>query len=139
MRPQLRIIRVHDHERFGTFGMLVVNSLPFCMTLEPPDRENQIGQSSIPSGQYTCRSYTSEKYPETFEVTNVPGRTAILFHAGNVAEHTKGCILLGEKLGKLRAEGEEQLAILNSGATFKKFLRWVNPAKALDLTIVEVF
>lgn len=32
----------------------------------------------------------------TFEVTNVPGHTGILFHWGNSEGDSSGCILLGE-------------------------------------------
>lgn len=32
-----------------------------------------------------------------YEVTGVSGRLAILFHSGNRAAHTRGCILVGHE------------------------------------------
>ncbi|MGE4193081.1 MAG: DUF5675 family protein [Pseudodesulfovibrio sp.] len=65
------------------------------MTLERPWLDNQPDVSCIPAGRYICRRTVSPKFGETFEVTNVEGRTHILFHAGNFPEETEGCILLG--------------------------------------------
>lgn len=75
------------------------------------------------------------KYPDTFEVTGVQGRSYILFHSGNVEGHTEGCILLGEKIGKLR----EDRAILNSGKTFNNFIKELVLQDEFKLTIVEAY
>jgi hypothetical protein len=90
--------------------------------------------SSIPAQQYICRPYKSPTHGKTFQVRNVPGRDHILFHAGNLAKHTEGCILLGEHFGKLKGDR----AILNSGATFKAFLAEVGE-RPFHLTIYERF
>jgi len=135
MRPILELIRLEEHETFGTFGVLKINKRPFCVTLEPPDKENQRSVSSIPAQQYLCRRYHSDRYPDTFEVTNIPGRSKVLFHAGNVAEHTQGCIILGQYFGKLR----EDRAVLNSGRTFNEFMTFMGAAAVLHLTIREVY
>src|SRR3990167_10815632 len=53
----------------------------------------------IPAGTYTVRLMPAEANPahgECWEVQNVPGRTDILFHAGNNAADSDGCILVGE-------------------------------------------
>lgn len=34
----------------------------------------------------------------------VPGRSHILFHAGNTAEDTEGCILLGRGFGRVQGK-----------------------------------
>lgn len=114
----LDLVRLEETQENGTFGALLIDGVLFSWTLEPPDLGNVQKRSCIPVGSYLCRRYSSAKYPDTFEVTGVPGRTAILFHSGNTDDNTEGCILLGETLGKLR----DARAILNSGATFRRFL-----------------
>ncbi len=71
------------------------DGMPFSMTLERPWLDNHCDVSCIPAGIYVCKRIVSPKFGETFEVTDVPGRSAILFHAGNVPEDSHGCILLG--------------------------------------------
>jgi hypothetical protein len=66
-----------------------------CYCLELPDRENRRNVSRIPAGQYVCKRVRSARFGETFEITNVPGRSGILFHVGNFPTDTHGCILLG--------------------------------------------
>lgn len=135
MRPILELIRLEEHETYGTFGVLKINKGVFCVTLEPPDRENQRSVSSIPAQQYTCRRYSSAKYPDTFEVTNIPGRSKVLFHPGNIVEHTQGCIILGQYFGKFR----DDRAVLNSGKTFREFMSLMGDAQELHLTVREVY
>jgi hypothetical protein len=120
---------------YGTLGVLTINNEPFCVTVEPPDKENQVNVSSIPTGQYTCRPTTSLKFGKTWTVLDVPKRSHILFHAGNTINHTEGCIILGQHYGKLKGD----LAVLNSGATFNKFMDVTKTAGTLQLTIVEAF
>ena len=38
-------------------------------------------------------------HTQNYEITNVPGRTAILMHTGNLHNHTSGCLLPGEDYG----------------------------------------
>lgn len=78
-----------------TLGILKVKSLVLG-TLEPPWNENRANESCIPCGHYVCRRIESPKFGPTFEVTNVPERTEIIFHEGNTAKDTQGCILLGK-------------------------------------------
>lgn len=138
MRPIIELIRLEEDGQFGTFGVLKINKKVFCVTLEPPDKENAQNISSIPAQQYVCRKYSSNRYPNTYQVTNVPGRTSVLFHAGNKAEDTAGCILLGQHFGLLAGD-EPKRAILNSGATFKKFIEILSQVNAFHLTIREVY
>ena len=74
--------------------------------------------SCIPEGTYSCKRVNSPRYGNTFEITNVPGRSHILLHPGNVEEDTHGCVILGKHFGFLR----NKRAVLNSGATYKAFL-----------------
>jgi hypothetical protein len=135
MIPFVEILRVEESEKYGTFGILRINGEIFCVTLERADIENKPSVSSIPAQQYHCKKRQTTGHGETYEVQNVPDRTAILFHAGNTMDHSEGCILLGEKFGKLKGNR----AVLNSGNTFKAFLEYMKDYPEFKLTIKEVY
>jgi len=135
--PSIKLLRVEENFDYGTFGNWIINTRVFCVTLEPPDIENSRNISSIPAQQYECKRYSSPKYPDTFQVMNVPGRDKVLIHAGNLKKHTEGCILLAEKWGKLEVATQEERAILNSGKTFDKFIKMMYGVNKFNLTIVE--
>ena len=130
---KVKLIR-YDEDKDGTFGVLLIDGKAFCSTLEPVDRDNRANVSCIPGDAiYKCEAVESPRYGKTFEVVDVPGRSHILFHAGNFAKDTKGCILLGEHEGKLFGDR----AVLNSGKTFAKFLKKLPPITGFTLEIVE--
>ena len=73
-------------------------------TIERPWRYNKRNESCIPSGVYLCEYMArsaSGKYKDVWHVRNVKNRSGILIHNGNLASHSKGCIILGLKRGKL--------------------------------------
>jgi len=69
-------------------------------TLELPYRDNKRNMSSIPYGNYSVAIRTSPKFGNHFIVENVKGRSHILFHPGNSAKDTAGCILVGKTKAK---------------------------------------
>jgi hypothetical protein len=83
-------------------GVISVNGEPIGTFYENEEKK-------IPAGKYKGRlRYTSGKNfvqgpggklgrsgDFLLEVGDVPGRTDILFHAGNKKEHSEGCIMLG--------------------------------------------
>ncbi len=111
-----RLIRIAYLDK-STFGVLLENKTPFCLTLERPWLENKRSVSCIPEGTYLCYRVNSPKFGDTFEVTEVPERSHILFHKGNLADDTHGCILLGEQYEPLGGEN----AVVVSGKAFKEF------------------
>ncbi len=131
----VEIVRLEEHEQYGTFGVMKIDKAIFCVTLEPPDFENEQRISSIPAQQYFCKPYNSPTYGWTWQVMNVPGRTYVLFHAGNRVKDTEACILTAEKFGKLYGDR----AVLNSGETFKKFKKELYNEEVFSLTIHEKF
>jgi len=135
MIPIVELIRLEENFDYGTFGVLKINKEVFCVTLEPRDEENTQCISSIPVQQYLCQKIISINFGETYEVTNVPGRSSVLFHAGNISSNTKGCIILGRKFGVLK----EKRAVLNSGETFKEFINIMKDNDIFHLTVSEVF
>lgn len=80
----------------GTFGRMEMDDEPLCVTCEDPPNNNARGISCIPAGIYDCVPHNSDKFPNVWEVTDVPNRTAILIHNGNTIDDTHGCILVGE-------------------------------------------
>jgi len=111
---QLKRMWQTDNE---TIGRLYIEHEPFCFTLEPPWKGNQRQVSCIPAATYDCIWQRSPRFGWTFQIINVPDRTRILIHSGNLARHTYGCVLLGKYKGSL--EGEN--AVLVSRPTLRKF------------------
>lgn len=128
------IIRLEGSDQ-GSIGVLKIDKRVFCVTLEPRDRLNKRNISCVPAGQYKCVRTISPRFGETFMVKDVPDRDNILFHPLNIVEETLGCIGLGEHVGKLRG----QRAILNSGATFKRFMMEMAGEEKFHLTIKEEY
>ncbi len=103
---------------FCTLGILLdYEMIPIACVLENIYLNNMKNVSSIPFGEYYCSQIESPKFGRVYEVKNVPNRTNILIHPGNIASDTTGCLLLGEKFGKI--DGEP--AVLNSRKTMDMF------------------
>jgi len=83
----------------SVMGELFINGERICDTLELPWRDNQRSVSCIPAGQYKVRF----RYPRESEtrdylhllIKDVPNRDYILFHRGNSAKDSRGCVLVG--------------------------------------------
>lgn len=97
----------------GTFGILSLNGMPLCVTCEDPWNDNKPQISCIPPGKYACGKFNGARFKNVWEVRSVPGRSAILIHAGNTMEDTQGCILVGESFGTLNGLP----SVKNSAAT----------------------
>ena len=119
----------------GTFGVLLCEGLPFALTLEREWLDNRPNVSCIPKGEYQCKRVNSPRFKNTFEVTDVEGRTHILFHKGNLDDDSHGCILVGEKFGMLNANS----GILESRQGFNEFMLLLEGDNAFNLTIVNHF
>lgn len=115
----------------GTLHIQTRNLVWRCKTLELPWKNNQPQVSCIPEGIYTCRRFKSPKFGETFQVCDVPGRSGILFHPGNKAKETRGCILLG--VGTEISGNNAYL--LSSRAAMKTFMQMLEGVDTFDITI----
>ena len=105
----LLIIRDTFTEK-STIGRLFINGESFCDTLENPWIDNQRSISCIPKGNYKvrlrlARESATRDYLHLL-VQDVPNRDWILFHIGNTAKDTSGCILVGN--------GRQQNVVENS-------------------------
>lgn len=128
------LIRV-TQTRDATYGVLLVDGIPRCLTLEPPWRDNEPFFSCIPTGQYVCEQINSPRFGLTWQVCNVKNRTHILFHKGNQAGDTRGCIVLGEDFRK-HVNGE--VTIGHSKIAFEEFLEAVSGLDSFDLMVKRV-
>lgn len=115
----------------AVLGALLLDGRLFCLTLEPPDLGNAPKVSCIPPGRYPCRAAASPRFGRAVAVAGVPGRSGILFHAGNTAADTQGCILLGSRPGTL----EGRRALLGSAEAMRAFLEAVGRDPDLELVV----
>lgn len=82
-----------------TIGKLYIDGHYLCDTLEDTVRPVGVkisGKTAIPAGTYKVKKTMSPRFKKILpEILNVPGFTGVRIHAGNLASHTDGCLLLG--------------------------------------------
>ncbi len=138
----LRRDRSGDH---GTLGVLVARDLPPLQIMEPPWRHNRRNRSCIPAGAYDVLPHLSPRFKRCLLVTDVPERSHILFHAGNVGgdveqgwhTHTAGCLLPGLRRGRLEVRGRVQEAVCSSRTAFRHLMTWA-AGQPFRLEVVDV-
>ena len=106
----LRLSRIESNDKC-TRGALTVDGKAVCVTLENPWIDNKPNISCIPAGIYGLKPFSGNKYKDVYQIMDVPGRTYILMHIGNIERNTNGCVLSGSYYGELAGEP----AVLNSG------------------------
>lgn len=121
------------HAKDGTTGVMIYKGRPVMLTLEDPWLGNQSMISCIPPGKYDCLRHNTVKFPNTWQLQNVPGRTAILIHAGNTEDSTNGCILVGSKFGSLNGK----TAVLDSQMAMEKLRLLTKDWKIFQITIED--
>lgn len=92
-----------------TIGRLTEGGSLVCDTLEPEWRDvgwgrpgkKVDGKTAIPEGRYPVVVTWSERFGLWLPLlVGVPGFKGIRIHAGNTADDTRGCILVGENRRK---------------------------------------
>lgn len=116
----------------GTFGRLITPTFE-CFTLEEVWDDNKPHVSCIPVGVYGIKRGYFPKHKETFEVLDVPNRSAILFHTGNTISDIEGCIVPGMNLGTLN--GVWAIKGGTSAPAFKEFMLSLRGQERAILTI----
>ena len=114
----------------GVFGRMAWDS-GSCLTVEEVWRHNARGNSCIPIGTYRVQRGRFPKHGEAFEVQGVPGRTAILIHAGNTIDDIEGCIATGDRLGCLNGKW----AVMDSRQAYARFMAAMAAHDVLTLDI----
>lgn len=138
----LTIYRLPEHPIYGTPGVMFDNDrgIPINTTLERSWKNNEPFLSCIPEpeGEYLCKRYHSEKYPDTFEITGVKNRTRCLFHPGNIDTDSEGCVLVGEKFDPIMKDGVPDYGIAESKDGFKQFMDSLKGVETFKLIIRKV-
>lgn len=106
---KLRLERIALRDTY-TIGKLYINDIYFADTLEDRVRDvNKDGdlndkgegkvfaETAIPYGKYTVIMNMSKRFKRIMPLLlNVPHFAGVRIHAGNKAEHSHGCILVGK-------------------------------------------
>jgi len=90
-------------------------------TIERPWLDNKKNISCIPAGNYKTTflpKSASGKYRNVYHLQDVFKRLGILTHNGNLVHHSKGCIIIGKRRGKLAGKP----AVLNSRTGLHEFV-----------------
>lgn len=128
-----------------TIGILYVNGVRLCNTLEDAVRSDKIyGKTAIPKGTYrvlmNVKSPKFDERPWTIpyggivpRLRNVPNFQGVLIHVGNTAADTDGCILVGDNTEKGRLTNSTNRYFQLMGMLLGAALS----GEAIDITILE--
>ena len=100
IKKMINLLLIRDtFSNISTIGELFLNGERMCDTLENPWINNKKNVSCIPKGEYKvrlrlARESATRDYLHLL-VEDVENRSYILFHRGNTAKDTSGCILVG--------------------------------------------
>lgn len=114
-------------------GELHINDKFFCYTLEDKIRTVKVKhQTCIPSGTYKIVMTLSQRFKTVLPLLlNVPNFEGIRIHAGNTAEDTSGCLLVGTAIN-----GE---TLLHSKVALQELMAKIKTAiKAKDEVTIKV-
>ena len=100
---EITLRRISTGEK-GTFGALIRNNVPLCVTLEEPDNGNRRGISCIPAGRYSVVRHNGTRFKNVWRLEMVPNRDFVLIHNGNTTDDVEGCILVGLEHGVLKGK-----------------------------------
>lgn len=121
-----------------TYGIIEeMDGEPLCVTMEPGTNDRDFPR--VPEGFYHLIEHRTENYDSValvgWHVSHMPtpgvDRSAILIHAGNTDNDTRGCILVGVDRGELNGEA----AILSSRIALDVLLDIVREADRAYLRI----
>ena len=129
---QQAVLQRQQESEQGTLGVLSGLGLAPTHIIEPPWRSNRRNRSCIPAGLYEVVPHLSPRYRSCLLVTQVPGRSHILFHAGNLGgdtergwhTHTSGCLLPGLQRGRMTVGGRRQRAVIASRTAMRRLMDW---------------
>lgn len=127
--PTYNLLRFKQTDK-ATLGKLCSKFLEMCSTLEPPWHDNirnnpktkENEASCVPEGKYLCVKYSSDKFPDTWEITGIPGRSKVLFHSLVYADQSEGCVGVGLSHGEHKG-----IPFVNNGKKAMEKLRMALP------------
>ncbi len=134
----------------GTFGRLLIDGAPFCVTCEQPWNDNRPGHSCLPPGDYQLRPYPSPAHGATVVFHNPaldiyatpdlapPGdaksRSLCEIHSANWPFQLKGCVAVGEELTDIAPNGP---GVTHSVETLHRLMAEWGDRRGLTATIRE--
>lgn len=124
---EIRVKRIARKDGY-TIGQMSLNNEYFCDTLEDTDRglkstmsvdeilsKKRKGITAIPTGKYDVILTFSPRFKRVLPLLlGVKGYEGVRIHAGNSAEDTEGCLLVGEN----KVKGQ----VINSRATLERLM-----------------
>lgn len=136
-KEETLIIRLNRKKQLGetTLSKLTIDGLnKSWFVLEPAGPDSNISNSDkrIFCGTYKVKPYSSPKYPNVYEIKNVPGRSYILIHAGNYHEDTLGCLMPGKSSGILSGN---QYYVSHSKAALKEIFSELKKHSNIEIKI----
>jgi hypothetical protein len=125
-----------------TIGKLSIDGKPFCDVIEDVVRDKNkdgdlqdageakvYGQTAIPYGTYKVQLTMSNRFKKVLPLLlNVPEFEGIRIHAGNTAEDSHGCLLVGENKQKGK--------VINSAVTMEKLMAILKTGKNIEIEII---
>jgi hypothetical protein len=125
-----------------TIGKLSIDGKPFCDVIEDVVRDKNkdgdlqdageakvYGQTAIPYGTYKVQLTMSNRFKKVLPLLlNVPEFEGIRIHAGNTAEDSHGCLLVGEN--------KEKGKVINSAVTMEKLMAILKTGKNIEIEII---
>ncbi len=121
----LEVLRGKDDTKETLGDMRVLkdqSTILKCLTLELPWKDNEVGVSCIPKGVYTCKKVDgTHNIPyQHISIENVPGRSGVCIHRGNLYTQILGCILVGDKYADIN--GDKEMDVTGSTPTYEKLM-----------------
>lgn len=124
----INVFRTHqnDTRTLGTVSVRnsTTNQQLNLYSLELPDNNNQPFTSRINAGSYNTQRWTSPTHGEVLRLDDANGHTDILWHPGNVAGETEGCLLPGTE--------QTENSVLNSVAAMNRLINYVDGIVGFD-------
>lgn len=135
MDIKVQLIRTTDNS-IQTVGKIYVSGDQHYTadTLERPYKNNEKGISCIPAGRYICvKVGPSEAIPyDHISITNVPNRSGVCIHSGNLYTHSKGCIIVGKGYADINKDGQQD--VLQSKKTLIELMNVLPDEFTLNIT-----
>lgn len=141
---ELLVKRIFTNEEY-TIGHLYIDGEYFCDTMEDTDRglTNEMplseikkkkvhGKTAIPTGEYKVSMTYSPRFKMILPLLlNVEGFNYIRIHAGNTAENTDGCLLVG--LNKIKGR------VIDSKKTLVELLDKLNKQENITIKYIRTY
>ena len=128
-----------DFTEKSTIGELFIDGKFECFVLEDNDRKLETagekakvyGLTAIPRGKYSVVITYSNRFKQLMPLLlNVPYFEGVRIHKGNVAEHSHGCLLVGN--------GKKKDMVTGSAIAYDSIFKKLSSAAKKEKIIIEI-